>query len=99
MKFCPFVALFGPMSFYPLSRFDLSSFDPRKFYTILFDHMAFDHRSFDPMSVNRFLQLHLSGLKPETVLKSRVTRLSTLIHSIFFQITKYSNNIHLRSFV
>ena len=40
-----------------------------------------------------FLQLDLSalsGLKPETVLKSRVTRLATLINSIFFLISHYS---------
>ena len=45
-----------------------------------------------------FLQLDLSalsGLKPETVLKSRVTRLATLINSIFFLISHYSYFIHV----
>ena len=54
MKFCPFVALFDPISLticrYTISRvFDRLSCDPRSFYPM----------SFDPMSMNKIFGEHL----------------------------------------
>ena len=41
------------------------------------------------------IQLDLSGLKPETVLKSRVTRMTTLINAKKNWITHYSQHIYV----
>ena len=48
----------------------------------------------DDLLLFSFLQLDLSDFKPETVLKPKVTRLTTLINSIFFLKNEYLNNIY-----